>query len=148
LAVQWRFILQQAKVTFDHITHPGRVLAQSARNIKTINNKRKEKNMNRKNKPKTHAGQENITQPRSVQEQGRAVRNFIESWNLSMPYHDIGAALNCGETNALHQMLVAFGATQAAQALMQAHVAGDDEGDDPEHVRIKAELESQDHPLK
>jgi hypothetical protein len=95
-----------------------------------------------------HAGQEDITQPRSAQEQARAIHNFIESWNLSMPYHDIGSALNCGECNSRHQLLVAFGATQAAQALMQAHVAGDDEGDDPEHVRIKSELESQDHPLK
>ena len=63
-----------------------------------------------------------------------AVRTFIDAWNLSMPYHDIGAALNCGECNALHEMLIAFGATQAAQALMEAHVAGDDEGDDPAHV--------------
>jgi hypothetical protein len=66
-----------------------------------------------------------------------AVRNFIDAWNLSMPYHDIGAALNCGECNALYEMLAALGATQAAQALMEAHVEGDDGGDDPAHWEFK-----------
>jgi hypothetical protein len=70
-------------------------------------------------------------------QQKQALRHFIECWNLSMPYHDIGSALNCGECNALHEMLVAFGATQAAQALMEAHVEGDDEGDDPAHWEFK-----------
>ena len=81
-------------------------------------------------------------QARITREQEKAVRNFIETWNLSMPYHDIGAALNCGECNALHQMLLALGATQAAQALMKAHVEGDDEGDDPDHLRCRAEMKN------
>ena len=74
-------------------------------------------------------------------EQAQAVRHFIETWNLSMPYHDIGSALNCGECNALHRMLLAFIANEAARALMEAHVEGDDEGDDPEHFRLKTTLE-------
>ena len=69
-----------------------------------------------------------------TQVQEAAVRNFIQVWNLSMPYHDIGPALNCGETNALHGMLLAFGAIEAADALMAAHVQGDDLGDDPAHL--------------
>jgi hypothetical protein len=72
-----------------------------------------------------------------TQAQEIAVRQFIAVWDLSMPYHDIGAALNCGECNALHEMLVAFGATQAAKALMEAHVEGDDKGDDPAHWELK-----------
>jgi len=68
------------------------------------------------------------------------VRNFIDVWDLSMPYHDMGAALNCGECNALHEMLIAFGATQAALALMEAHLAGDDEGDAAAQVSFKAHL--------
>jgi hypothetical protein len=97
---------------------------------------------------KAQANPRETIRPCFAPEQEEAVRNFLDTWNLSMPYHEIGSALNCGECNAPHQMLVAFGATQAAQALIQAHVAGDDEGDDPEHVRIKAELASQGHPLK
>ena len=71
-------------------------------------------------------------------EQEASVRSFLECWNLSMPYHDIGSALNCGECNALHAMLLAFGALDAARALIEAHSADDDQGDDPDHLRIKA----------
>ena len=79
-----------------------------------------------------------VTQPtKFTRDQKIAVRQFIAGWDLSMPYHDIGAALNCGECYALHEMLVAFGATQAAKALMEAHVEGDDEGDDPAHWEFK-----------
>jgi hypothetical protein len=87
-----------------------------------------------------------VTQPAHfTRAQEIAVRNFIDAWDLSMPYHDIGAALNCGECNALHELLVTFDATEAATALMQAHVTGDDEGDDAAHVRIKSALENGDH---
>jgi hypothetical protein len=72
--------------------------------------------------------------------QQEAVRRFIECWNLSMPYHDIGRALNCGECNALRDLLLAFGEANAAKALMEAHALGDDEGDDPEHFRIRTSL--------
>ena len=75
-------------------------------------------------------------------DQKRAIGNFIDTWNLSMPYHDIGSALNCGECNALFALLMAFNAPEAAEALLQAHVAGDDEGDDPKHFRMKAGLKT------
>jgi hypothetical protein len=71
-------------------------------------------------------------------QQEQAVRRFIECWNLSMPYHDIGSALNCIECNALHDLLVAMGEQGTANASLEAHVAGDEEGDDPEHLRFKA----------
>lgn len=72
-----------------------------------------------------------------ITQKEQAVRRFIDCWNLSMPYHEIGRVLNCEECNALHELLLAFGAADAANALMQAHVALDDEGDDPQHVQIK-----------
>ena len=76
--------------------------------------------------------------PVMTRQQEQAVRRFIECWNLSMPYHGIGSALNCGECNALHQLLMAFEAVPAADALMAAHAVGDDEGDDPEHLKFLA----------
>jgi hypothetical protein len=95
------------------------------------------------NQPKS-----SVTQPAHfTRAQEIAVRHFIDVWDLSMPYHDIGAALNCGECNALYQMLVAFGSTGADRALMEAHVAGDDEGDDPAHVHFKADLKLEDQSL-
>jgi hypothetical protein len=109
--------------------HENRVLVCGWKS--TINRKEK------MNQPKP-----SVTQPAQfTRVQEIVVRHFIDMWNLSMPYHDIGAALNCGECNALHEMLLAFNATEAAQALMDAHVAGDDEGDDPKHFRLKTTLE-------
>ena len=54
-----------------------------------------------------------------------------------MPYHDIGSALNCIECNVFCDLLIAMGEQGTADALLEAHVAGDEEGDDPEHLRIK-----------
>ena len=45
---------EQAKANLAHITHAANVLASSAEDSKTINNQRKEKPMNQKNKPRTH----------------------------------------------------------------------------------------------
>jgi hypothetical protein len=70
--------------------------------------------------------------------QEAAVREFIEGWNLSMPYHELGPALTCIECNALYRLLISFGDLSAAGALLKAHTACDEEGDDPEHLRIKA----------
>jgi hypothetical protein len=89
-------------------------------------------------KEKMNQPQPSITQPaRFTRVREIAVRRFIDTWNFSMPYHDIGSALNCGECNALHRLLLAFNATEAARALMEAHVEGDDEGDAPDHFSLK-----------
>jgi hypothetical protein len=97
-------------------------------------------------KPKQIAGDlingpQQIVRAKFSSKQKEVVRHFIHSWNFSMPYHDIGSALNCGECNALHRLLLAFNANEAARALMEAHVEGDDEGDDPDHFRLKTTLE-------
>ena len=71
----------------------------------------------------------------------QAVRQFVDCWNLSMPYHEIGPALTCIECNALHRLLLVYGAPEVARALLEAHVAGDEEDDDPVHFKIRASLE-------
>jgi hypothetical protein len=81
--------------------------------------------------------------PGLTDRQEQAVRRFIDCWNLSMPYDEVGPLLNCGECNALHELLQVFGATAAAEALILAHAAGDDEGDDPQHLELKVAQETQ-----
>ena len=63
-----------------------------------------------------------------------AVHRLLEPLN-ALPRHRL--ALNCIECNVFCDLLIAMGEQGTADALLEAHVAGDEEGDDPEHLRIK-----------
>lgn len=43
--------------------------------------------------------------------------------------YDVGTALNCGEADALADLLAALGAPNLADTWIDAHAQGDDEGD-------------------
>ena len=55
-------------------------------------------------------------------EQEPTIRQFTDTWNLSMPYHDIGTILNRGECNALLGLWYAFEEFEAGRALLESQV--------------------------
>ncbi|MFI9558852.1 hypothetical protein [Nonomuraea endophytica] len=59
---------------------------------------------------------------------GEIADAFTDAWNGYLA-DDVGTALSCGETNALADLLTAFGHPNLAATWIHAHSQGDDEGD-------------------
>ena len=59
-----------------------------------------------------------------------ALEEFAQVWSDPYLYDDIGTALACREADALASVLRELGKPDAADALIEAHAEGDDEGDD------------------
>jgi hypothetical protein len=72
-----------------------------------------------------------------------ALEMFLSVWGQTMVCADLGPHLSCGEMEALKDMLEANGETEQAKALVESHCCGDscEEGDWPEHLEIKAQIE-------
>lgn len=68
---------------------------------------------------------------------------FFSVWSSDI-LDDIGPHLSCQECEALCDLLEVFGYLSAASRLRDSHSRSDSEGDDAQHLSIKAELERTD----
>lgn len=57
-----------------------------------------------------------------------AFHAFVSTWDF-YTFYDIGPSLTCRETETMCDMLAAFSKHEAADALREGHIGGDDHGD-------------------
>lgn len=63
------------------------------------------------------------------QEVSNAIKHLADVFGDSMTAGDVGPHMTCGEAEALADVLRAAGHDAAADAWLEGHASGDDEGD-------------------
>ena len=71
------------------------------------------------------------------QEQYAALNTFLIVWSSGDMLSEVATTLTCTECDALARLLRAHGENEAADTLLDAHVEGDEDGDDEEHLKRK-----------
>lgn len=66
-------------------------------------------------------------------EREAALKEFVEVWSDGMLHNDVGPSLNCGEAEALADVLDALGPLGAGDSLREAHSWGDSDPEDQHH---------------